>query len=88
MGLRELAMCGACMRQLLRELANCRLDQRYYRRLEGTMETLGDQRNILMSVTNRYHELKRGWFFVRKKILSVHVILPFVSDGMPYTGDN
>jgi hypothetical protein len=44
-------MWGARVRQLLREVAKCRLDQRDYRRLEGTREAVGDQRNILLSVT-------------------------------------
>jgi hypothetical protein len=31
-----------------------------YRRLEGTREVVGDQRNILLSMTQKYHHMKTG----------------------------
>ena len=53
----------------------------------GTREAVGDQRKILLSMTKKYHQLKTG-LLVRQKILPAVVLLSFVSDGMPYTGDS
>jgi hypothetical protein len=32
----------------------------------GTRETVGDQRNILLSMTKKYHQMRTGLLYVRK----------------------